>query len=66
MANVAVLELSSSAILLPIVSVQSGLKMKRKTPSELRDEQLKRSGGTLPDRKLDPAIHCERHVLTII
>lgn len=53
MAKAAVIDSSSSASALPLGRPHCGLPMKRKTPSELRGEQLKRkNGGTFLDDKM--------------
>ncbi|PKU72590.1 uncharacterized protein LOC110111729 isoform X2 [Dendrobium catenatum] len=47
MAKAAVIESSSAAGILPLGRHAAGLKMKRKTPSELRGEQLKQKNGAV-------------------
>ncbi|KAG0477092.1 hypothetical protein HPP92_013933 [Vanilla planifolia] len=61
MAKAAVFDSSSSAAILPHGRAQIGLRMKRKTPSELRGEQLKRKKATTPaDDQFDPSLPSER------
>ncbi|XP_020589083.1 protein downstream neighbor of Son-like [Phalaenopsis equestris] len=47
MAKAAIFDSSLAADILPVGRCQSNLKMKRKTPSELRGEQLKRKNGVI-------------------